>query len=252
MAVSKKKYTSDLICNSLIYSYGFDVLTLYSSRLKLDILLKHLQKNYRVLDAGCANGLFSFAISTSCKEVHGIDINEQFLIIAREKAHEKQKYNLHFIFGDVENIPFAEARFDCIFSYSCLVLVEDVYKALEECVRVVKKDGYLILDITGKHNLSQSYWRNYYAHLGHHSFNAFSYNQIENFCNLNQMKIIETHALGFLDQWKYIPIISKFAHKLTFLDKLIHGKSFDLDYFISNLPIFKHFANRWYIVCQKI
>lgn len=249
---SAKMYTSDLVHNALIHSYGFDVSTHYSSRLKLGILLKYIRKNFKILDAGCANGLFSFAISTSCKEVRGIDINEQFLSIAREKSQEKQKDNLHFLFGDLENIPFEEEEFDCVFSYSCLVLVEDVHKALKECMRVVKKNGYLILDITGKHNLSRNFWRDYYIHKGHHSFNAFSYDEIEIFCRLNQIRILETHALGFLDQWKYLPFISRFSAKLPWVDKILHTKSFDLDYAVSNLPFLKNFANRWYIVCQKI
>ncbi|HCU06999.1 MAG TPA: class I SAM-dependent methyltransferase [Holosporales bacterium] len=250
--ISTKIYTSDLIHNSLIHSYGFDVSAHYSSRLKLAILLKYIQKNFKVLDAGCANGLFSFAISTSCKEVRGIDINEQFLSIAQEKAQEKRKDNLQFIFGDVENIPFKEEEFDCVFSYSCLVLVEDVHKALKECMRVVKKNGYLILDITGKHNLSQNFWKNYYINKGHHSFNVFSYDDIKIFCRLNQIRILETYGLGLLDQWKYFPFISRFTSKLTWVDKILHANSFNLDYAASNLPFFKNFANRWYIVCQKI
>ncbi len=249
---SNKMYTSNLIYNEIINSYGFDVLTHYSSRLKLEILLKYIQKNSKVLDAGCANGLFSFAISTSCNEVFGIDINEQFLNIAQEKSQTKQLDNLHFLFGDVENIPFKDEEFDCVFSYSCIVLVEDARKALTECIRVVKQNGYLILDITGRRNLSHNVWKNYYISHGHHSFNAFSYEEIENFCTLNNLKIVNSHSLGVLDQWKYLPFISRFATNLSWIDKILHAKSFDLDYAVSNLPFFKNFANRWYIVCQKI
>jgi ubiquinone/menaquinone biosynthesis C-methylase UbiE len=249
--LNKKSYTSDLIHNSLIYSYGFN-LSSYSARLKLDLLLKYVKNNNAVLDAGCANGLFSFPLASFCKEVHGIDINQHFLEIASEKAKEKNANNLHFVFGDVENIPFRDKSFDCVFSYSCLVLVEDIYKAMKECLRVVKKNGFIILDITGKHNLSQVFWKRDYQRKGHLNFNPLSYKELETFCSLNNIKIIETHALGFLDQWKYLPFVSRFASKLSFIDKFLHSESFDLDYVVSNLPFFKPFANRWYIVCQKI
>ncbi|ETZ04415.1 class I SAM-dependent methyltransferase [Holospora undulata] len=249
---SSKVYTCNLIYQSSIHSYGFDVSRHYSARLKLNLLLKYVQNTSKVLDAGCANGLFSFAISNLCKEVYGIDINEQFLKIAQEKAQEEKKNNLNFIFGDLEEIPFEEEFFDCLFSYSCLVLVEDFFKTLKECARVVKKNGYLLLDITGKYNLSKNFWKNYYISNGHYSFNTFSYSEIKNFCSLNRLKILEIHALGVLDQWKYLPLIPRFRSKFSWIGNLFHFKSFNLDYILSNLPFLKNFANRWYLVCQKI
>lgn len=248
--VHRKIYTSDNIHNSLTHSYGFDVLRHYSSRLKLKLLTKYIKLQNTVLDAGCANGLFSFAISSVCKKVHGIDVNQPFLNVARSNAKAKDIKNTCFTFGDIGNIPFEKEVFDCAYSYSTIVLVDDAQKAIKECIRVVKENGYIILDITGKYNLSQVYWRRYYKKMGHFSFNAFSYRELKKYLESNQVKIIESHALGFLDQWKYIPFFSHIASKLL-LDKVFHASSFDLDYAVSNLPIIKLFSNRWYIVCQK-
>lgn len=248
----KKNYTSNLIHESIIKTYGFNVLNSFSSRLKLKLLMRYLRDNDVVLDAGCANGLFSLAIQHFCKEVYGIDINQSFLRIASEKAEEMKAKNLHFLFGDIEDIPFQDGSFDCVFSYSCLVLVEDIYKSMTECLRIAKKNGYIILDITGKYNLSHIFWKRHYQNYGHLSFNAFQYKKLLDFLTSNNVKIVETHALGFMDQWKYLPFVSRFESKLSVIDKMLHLRSFDLDYTVSNLPFIKRFASRWYIVCQKI
>jgi ubiquinone/menaquinone biosynthesis C-methylase UbiE len=252
-STNKKYYTSDLIHNPILQSYGFNIMDSYSSYIKLRTVLRYVNKEDMVLDAGCANGLFSFAISPYCKEIQGIDISEKFLSIADNKKIEIGVKNVSFSFGDLENIPRRAGEFDLVFSYSCLVLVEDMPKAIKECIRVTKKNGYVIFDITGKYNLSQLFWRRYYQRNGHFSFNPVSYSQIKHLCELNNLKIIEVHALGFLDQWKYFPVVSRFSNKFLFLDKIFHfTKKFDLDYWVSNLSFIRPFANRWYIVCQKI
>ena len=251
MTLEHKIYTSDLIHNNLIITYGFDINISFSSRLKFELLAKYAKKNSSLLDAGCANGLFAFSIGSSCFKVQGIDINHQFLNIANNKKEALKVQNVSFSFGDLESIPFPNANFDLVYSYSVLVLVENISKAISECGRVTKNGGIVILDITGKYNRSQIFWKKYYASKGHFSFNALSWREVEALCIANNLKIIESHALGFLDQWKYLPLVSRFSSKLSFVDKLLHSKSFNIDYVLSNLPFFKPFANRWYIVCQK-
>ena len=249
----QKEYTSDLIHNELISSYGFQIDKHFSSELKYEILKKYTKIADDLLDAGCANGLFTFAISNACCNVQGIDINQNFINLATQKKKDFKVQNVIFSFGDLEDIPFSSFIFDLVYSYSVLVLLENISKAISECVRVTKKDGIVILDITGKYNLSQRFWKKYYVSKGHFSFNALSWDEVKNVCAINNLKIIESHALGFLDQWKYLPLISRVASKLNFIDKIFHfSKNSDLDYKVSNLKIFKPFANRWYIVCQKI
>lgn len=245
-------YTSDLIHNDLISTYGFEINKMFSSRMKYILLEKYIKNKDSVLDAGCANGLFVFAISHLCESVQGIDINQNFIDLALQKKRDMQLDNASFQFGDLENIPFYDNLFDLAYCYSVMVLVNDFSKSLSEVSRIVKKNGFLILDITGKYNLSGRFWRKFYISKGHFSFNALSWDHLERLCKENDLKIIESHALGFLDQWKYLPFIPRFASKLSFLDRVTHAKKFDLDYAVSNLPFFKTFASRWYVVCQKM
>jgi hypothetical protein len=58
----------------------------------------------------------------------------------------------------------------------------------------------------------------------------------------------ERHALGFCNQWRYIPSL----HKLRRLNRLFHAPGeMGLDYRISNRLWFFPLANRWYLGCHK-
>ena len=248
---SGQKYTSDLIHNELVYSYGYDVFSSFSAYLKYALVKKYASMS--ALDAGCANGLFSIALAPYFKNIHGVDINHDFIHKAIDRTAELNIDNISYSFGNLIEIPCESNTFDVVFSFSVLLLVSDFHKAVSECVRVTKPGGYVILDITGKHNLSQKVWCSWYEGKGHHDFTALEWSDVLNLCASNNLNMIESHALGFLDQWKYLPLIRRVAHKLGFVDKCIHtSRSFDLDYQISNTKFFNKYANRWYIVCQKI
>ena len=84
------------------------------------------------------------------------------------------------------------------------------------------------------------------GHFGQHAFGCREgVTQLESL----RLKVIECHALGFLDQWRYIPGL----HWCKWLDRVSHASlQRDLDYRISNLSLFFPFANRWYLACRKV
>jgi SAM-dependent methyltransferase len=142
---------------------------------------------------------------------------------------------------------FPEESFDVVFSYSTLLLIPEPERAYREIVHVLKSGGFAILDITGRYNLSRIYWANYYREQGHFGLNYYTLSEINSIFESLGFEILERHATGLLDQWKYI----KGLRRLTFLDKMIHRTSGqpDLDYRLSQK--FSGFANRWYFVLKK-
>src|SRR4029079_2664648 len=112
------------------------------------------------------------------------------------------------------------------------------------------RGGYLILDVAGRNNLSSIYWRLWYRRHGHFGIHAFSYPTIGKKLSALGCPILESHALGFCDQWKYIPGL----HLVKRLDRFFHRSpepERNLDYNISNLPGLFRFANRWYVLARK-
>lgn len=229
--------------------YGYDIYASFASRLKYDLAIKYCHKDAIVLDAGCANGLYAVAIARHCRQVIGIDISKDMLEKASAKARELRIDNSLFENKNILLTNYQSESFDLVFSFSTLFWVSEPRKAINEISRILKVNGVAILDIAGRYNLSQVYWRYYYRKKGYLvGLEAFSYKEIRNLLADSGLNIVEKHALGFTDQWKYVPGL----HKLKFLETFFHhpGEE-DLDYRISNLSSIFPLANRWYLVCRK-
>src|ERR1019366_6824334 len=133
-------------------------------------------------------------------------------------------------------------------SFSTLLLVPDIERALEEICRVLRPGGIAVMDFSGRWNLSHVYWGMYFRRHGHFGQHAFSYRKGITLLESLGLRVIECHALGFLDQWRYIPGL----HWCKWMDRVLHASlQRDLDYRISNLSLFFPFANRWYLTCRK-
>ncbi len=115
---------------------------------------KYLRKGDRVLDAGCGSGRSSIFLAREGFEVWGVDISKEGIKKAKNKIQLK---TLHFLVGDIENLPFKKGFFDAVYSESVLNFVP-LEKAASEIFRVLKKGGvafiWLLLNIkiisTGK------------------------------------------------------------------------------------------------------
>lgn len=125
----------------------------YSSYVYLDKLLSKFSQNKKMLDYGCGTGIHSLTpLKYGAQKVIGIDLSEESLKIARERA-EKTKLadQARFIKMDCENLEFPDNSFDIILdggTFSSL----DLDKALSELARALKPDGKLIGIETFGHN----------------------------------------------------------------------------------------------------
>jgi ubiquinone/menaquinone biosynthesis C-methylase UbiE len=246
--IRPEEATSNNVYDKCAKSYGYDIDSALSSRLKYHLLNKYIDSNHTVLDVGCGNGIYIQAVAHYCTRIIGIDINDNMLFLAREKLREKGITNAQLYKQSASSVQFEDNSFDLVYSFSTLLLIPDFFLAIRQILRVLKPGGIAILDITGRYNLSQIYWSRYYRSHGHFGVNSFSHKTITELLLQLNTEVIEEHALGFTDQWKYLPLLNH----ITILDRLFHkGNSLDLDYLISNIRLFFPLANRWYIVGRK-
>jgi len=106
-----------------------------------------------ILDAGCGNARLSYNLSKLGAEVIAIDLSNSV-----DKAyHAYYNPNLHYIQGDLMNIPFLERKFDLIWSAGVLHHTPNTKKAFDNLVPRVKKNGKLYIWVYGWDPNSSNY-----------------------------------------------------------------------------------------------
>ena len=95
-----------------------------------------------VLDLGCGSGRWSKYLSEKVKFIEAIDPSD-----AVYAAHEllKNNKNTRVTKSTVDNIPFEDKSFDFAFSLGVLHHIPDTEKALNQIVKKVKLNGYVLL-----------------------------------------------------------------------------------------------------------
>ncbi len=113
-------------------------------KLKLPILMKALriQKSDTLLDVGCGAGVFSYEMALHGGKVIGLDYSETNVRAVRERYHLP---NLSFEVGDAVAMPFNEETFDSILATEIIEHVQEDNKFVNECYRVLKKNGKVVI-----------------------------------------------------------------------------------------------------------
>lgn len=99
----------------------------------------------RGLDIATGAGHTAFTISPHLKEVVALDLTPQMIQIASEEAQRRNLTNIHFILGDVDQIPYPDASFDLV---TCRIAAHhfvDIKKAISEVYRVLQPEGLFLL-----------------------------------------------------------------------------------------------------------
>lgn len=240
--------SSNRIHDRLADGYGYNTEATTASRLKSRLVCQLLDPSARVLDVGCANAIHLRLVAPLCATAVGIDINERMLELARTKLNSDGITNARLERQSAMKLRFEDGAFDVVYSFSTLLLVPDIERALSEMGRVLRPGGLLVVDIAGRFNLSQLAWRIWYRRQGHARLNAVSYRTLRRMLSAHGLTVVSAHATGFCDQWKYIPVL----RKVRKLDTWFHGaEDPDLDARVSRHPLFFPLANRWYVVAVK-
>jgi len=104
-----------------------------------------------VLDAGCGTGIFSLIFSKKgAKKVEGIDISEGSLDKALSLKKKFKIQNIDFKREDMLQISFKDKTFDIVWAWGSIHHTTAPLKAVEELIRVLKRDGSLLLAVYNK------------------------------------------------------------------------------------------------------
>ena len=108
-------------------------------------LLPHLRPGLRLLDLGCGPGTISvgLAVAVAPGELHGIDMEESQIEMARAAASAGGHENAEFRVGDATALPYEDASFDVVHCHAVLTHVPDTQAVLTEAKRVLKPGGLM-------------------------------------------------------------------------------------------------------------
>jgi len=155
-----------------------------------------LYPGMKVLDVGCGTGNFSIKLAQQGCKVIGIDISDEMLDIARQKAKESG-LDIEFYNMDVYKLGFEDGQFDAAFSMAAFEFIEKPRTALEEMMRVVKDGAQVFVGtISG-----DSKWGQLYMSEPLRSNSVFKYacfKTLEDLKKLNPEKLVKSGQCLFL------------------------------------------------------
>lgn len=133
--------------SKVVYEYN-------NAYLFFDVLRRNLGldafDNKEVLDVGCGWGgkAIYYAEHFKLKSIYGFDIPKAYDPDAPSRfALSKKLTNCFFETGYAENMPYQDDSFDIILMEDVLEHVQDPKKVIQECYRVLKLGGKLIIKI---------------------------------------------------------------------------------------------------------
>jgi 2-polyprenyl-3-methyl-5-hydroxy-6-metoxy-1,4-benzoquinol methylase len=93
-----------------------------------------------ILDYGCGRGDFTHLLKPYGSSIHGVDVSEKAIQLARQTSPE-----IDFKLLSDSKIPFPDNYFDTIISVDVLEHILDLETTLEEIHRTLKPGGYFLI-----------------------------------------------------------------------------------------------------------
>lgn len=112
-------------------------------------------KDMKVLEVGVGSGLTLDYLPNSI-EYTGVDINQNMLSLAHEKAKRFKRKKISLAIMDAHKLTYKSNSFDLVLAASVITAVSDPYSAMKEMIRVTKKGGQIAVIANVRNNTFRS------------------------------------------------------------------------------------------------
>lgn len=108
-------------------------------------------KGKKILEVGAGSGSDVIALAKKGAVCVALDFSKESIDICNKLA-KQEKVNVQTILADCRRIPAESDYFDLVFSVGLVEHFKDPIPVLREQLRVLKKGGFLIIDVPQKYN----------------------------------------------------------------------------------------------------
>lgn len=131
-----------------------------------DIIKSENAKVQNILELACGTGNMTIPLTKKNYDIAAIDISEEMLSVAREKA-EKEGVELVLLQQDLAELDFDIPNLDCILcacdGFNYITYDDDLEHVFKKSYELLKKDGLFIFDISSFYKLSTILGNNMYG-----------------------------------------------------------------------------------------
>lgn len=160
-------------------------------------------KNITILDIGCGGGLMSEALCKLGAEVHGIDIAENNITIAKQHA-ESQSLKIDYQHIEVKDLLATDTVYDVVLNLEVMEHVSDLKLFLSQCNQLLSRNGLTVMSTinrTFKSWLFAIMGAEYVLNLlprGTHNWNKFVQpDEVKAICAVDNFKVVWEAGVNF-------------------------------------------------------
>lgn len=117
-------------------------------RKRASLILSEIAKKEpkNLLETGCGRGFYmhSCTFFPSLQEIHGIDVNDKYLAVAKKHIKDKR---VKLRNASIYELPYPDKSFDVIICTEVLEHLTDDIGALKELKRVLKPNGVMLISV---------------------------------------------------------------------------------------------------------
>jgi 2-polyprenyl-3-methyl-5-hydroxy-6-metoxy-1,4-benzoquinol methylase len=156
---------------------------------RCDQVIKRAGRSGRVLDIGCATGIFLEGMRARGWQPEGVELSEFAAKYARER------FNFPVFTGTLEEAGYPDNQFDLATMWDVLEHVPDPAGTLAEIQRILKPGGWLVLSLPNPLAWERFWFKHFWAgwDVPRH-FHLFTPKVLERYLNRAGLQFVEIHS----------------------------------------------------------
>jgi 2-polyprenyl-3-methyl-5-hydroxy-6-metoxy-1,4-benzoquinol methylase len=132
--------------NKLAENYDINVNKKYADAYQktIELTREYVQADDRLLDFACGTGIISNPIAAQVQSITGIDISENMIAKARQKAEQEGISNISYKVATLEDEATQGGTYDVISAFNVLYFLRDLDEKLTQIYNMLPEKGYFL------------------------------------------------------------------------------------------------------------